>query len=191
MASGTEDDRELRRAQIALSAALGLAVAGIGFALLLRYGPERGSLGGPEPLPAELPEDAPTGELSIVTAGTTLAESLASAPDSAPFAAAPRSAPALVTDVVLLPCTEPNPRPDGSFLVPPHDPTHRTIVGLPSRPGEPKWGLLIPPHDPGAENRIPVQRVSMDSILEHTIRIPPHDPGRFKLIRPDTLPCRN
>ncbi|MGH7631583.1 MAG: hypothetical protein ACREOF_19785 [Gemmatimonadales bacterium] len=186
-----DDDREVRRAQIALGAALGLALAGIGFALLLRYGPARGDSAGPGPLTAQLPEDAPTGELSVVTAGTTLAESLASAPDSALPATAPRVAPAAVTDVVLLPCTEPNPRPDGSFLIPPHDPTHRTIVGLPSRPGEPKWGLLIPPHDPGAENRIPVQRVPMDSILEHTIRIAPHDPGRFKLVRPDTLPCLN
>jgi hypothetical protein len=60
---------------------------------------------------------------------------------------------------------------------------------LPAGPGEPRRGLVIPPHDPGTENRIGFELVPLDSILDHTIRIPPHDPTRYKLIRPDTLPC--
>jgi hypothetical protein len=49
--------------------------------------------------------------------------------------------------------------------------------------------LIIPPHDPAVENRVTVQFVPLDSILETTIRIPPHDPAKFKLISPDSVPC--
>lgn len=186
-------DREVRRTHIALGAALGLAAAGIGFALLLRYGPAEWSAYGWSPLVgvAEPPENAAMGQVSVVTAGATPAESVAVVTDPAPAIEPAFDRALLSADVVLLPCTEPNPRPDGSFLIPPHNPTRHTIVGLPSGPGEPKRGLLIPPHNPNTDNRVPIQVVSLDSILAHTVRIPPHDPGGFKLARHDTLPCVN
>ncbi len=190
MASGTDTDPELRRVHVALGAALGLAVAALGFALWLRYGPAAGQSRFQYAAPVEVAHDSAAGELSVMTAAATAAESLPVL-DSARPAEPPPAPAAVITEVVLLPCTEPNPRPDGRFLIPPHDPAHRTIVGLPSRPGEPRRGLVIPPHDPGVENRIPLQVVPMDSLLEHTIRIPPHDPTRFKLVRPDTVPCLN
>ncbi len=192
MTSGSQE-REARSAEVALRAAIALAVAGLGFALYLRYRlPDTADFALTRPSPAvAAPESPGTDELSIVTAATTVAESLSAAPDSTPAAHLPPAAPGVVTDVVLLPCTEPNPRADGSFLIPPHDPTHRTIVGLPSGPEEPKRGLVIPPHDPRMQNRIPVELVPLDSILEHTVRLPPHDPDRYKLARSDTLPCTN
>lgn len=193
MTSGGGQESEARSAELALRAAIVLATAGLGFALYLRYrSPDTADFGLTRPQPAvAAPESPGTDELSVVTAATTVADSLAAAPDSAPPAHVPPAPPGVVTDVVLLPCTEPNPRADGSFLIPPHDPTHRTIVGLPSGPGEPKRGLVIPPHDPRMQNRIPVELVPLDSILAHTVRIPPHDPDRYKLARSDTLPCVN
>ena len=193
MTSGGGQESEARRAEVALRAAIVLAVAGLGFALYLRYRlPDTADFGLTRPQPAVLaPESPGTDELSVVTAATTVAERLAAAADAAPLAQVSPAAPGVVTDVVLLPCTEPNPRADGSFLIPPHDPTHRTIVGLPSGPGEPKRGLVIPPHDPRMQNRIPVELVPLDSILERTVRLPPHDPDRYKLARSDTLPCVN
>ena len=188
-------DREVRLAESALRVAIVLAVAGLSFTLFLGYRlPERAGLGWATEQtaaePASPAASAAAGDLNVVTAATTVAESLAALPEpAAPTPLAPLP-PAAATDVVLLPCNEPNPRPDGRFLIPPHDPSRYTIVGLRSGPGEPRRGLLIPPHDPGAENRIPVQLVPLDSILEHSIRLPPHDPGRYKLIGPDTLPCR-
>lgn len=101
-----------------------------------------------------------------------------------------RGRPTVVTDVVLLPCSMQNPRPDGAFVIPPHDPRHRTIVGLPSGPGEPKQGFVIPPHDPREENRIAIEVVPMDSILAASLRVPPHDPDSFNVVRRDTVPCR-
>ena len=95
----------------------------------------------------------------------------------------------VVTDVVLLPCSTQNPRPDGSFSIPPHNPWHRTIVGLPSAPGEPKRGFIIPPHDPGRENRVPIRVISMDSILEPWLQVPPHDPNQSNIVRPYAVPC--
>ncbi|MGH7518761.1 MAG: hypothetical protein ACREOC_15045 [Gemmatimonadales bacterium] len=193
MTSGGGQESEVRSAELALLAAIALAVAGLGFALYLRYRlPDTVDLAltGAQPV-AAAPASPGTDELSVVTAAMTVAESLAAAPDSAPAAHVPPAAPGVVTDVVLLPCTEPNPRADGSFLIPPHDPTHRTIVGLPSGPGEPTRGLMIPPHDPRRQNRIAVELVPLDSILEHSVRLPPHDPDRYKLARSDTLPCVN
>lgn len=182
-------DREVRLAEVALRVAIVLAVAGLSFTLFLGYRlPERAGLGWAMEQTAAEPGSQAAGDLNVVTAATTVAESLAALPEPAQTPPA-RLPPAAATDVVLLPCNEPNPRPDGRFLIPPHDPSRYTIVGLRSGPGEPKRGLVIPPHDPGAENRIPVQLVPLDSILKHTIRIPPHDPARYKLIRPDTLPC--
>ncbi|HEX2450396.1 MAG TPA: hypothetical protein VHJ69_04620 [Gemmatimonadales bacterium] len=186
MASPADDDREIRTTQLALGAALGVAVAALGFALWLRYGPPRAGESGRPGRPAAAAPANGADELSVMTAAATPAESVP-APEAA---ARPEPAsPPVATDVVLLPCSEPNPRPDGRFLIPPHDPTHRTIVGLPSGPGEPRRGLVIPPHDPAVENRVTVQFVPLDSILETTIRIPPHDPAKFKLISPDSVPC--
>jgi hypothetical protein len=82
-----------------------------------------------------------------------------------------------------------NPRPDGSFIIPPHNPRHRTIVGLPSAPGEPRRGFVIPPHDPSHENRVPIRVISMDSILEHSLQVPPHDPTQSNIVRPYQVPC--
>lgn len=182
-------DKEVRIADMALRVAMVLAIAGVSFTLFVGYRqPEHARLGWTADQRVAEPSEAPTGDLNVVTAATTVAESLAAPLETAPAPPVPPP-PAAPTDVVLLPCSEPNPRPDGRFLIPPHDPTRRTIVGLPSGPGEPKRGLVILPHDPGRENRVPFEVVPLDSILEHTIRIPPHDPGRYKLIRPDTLPC--
>jgi hypothetical protein len=94
-----------------------------------------------------------------------------------------------ITDVVLLPCSMANPRPDGSFVIPPHNPRHRTIVGLPSTPGEPRRGLVIPPHDPAHENRMPIRLISMDSILQQSLQVAPHDPSMPNIVRPYAVPC--
>jgi hypothetical protein len=96
---------------------------------------------------------------------------------------------AVVTDIVLLPCSTANPRPDGSIVIPPHNPRHRTIVGLPQGPGDPPRGFVVPPHNPERESQIPIQIIPMDSILAHTLRVPPHDPTGFNVVRPDTLSC--
>lgn len=134
-------------------------------------------------LPAALPDSAAnlTGVRGVPVASTPLAPV---PPDSGP--AARRRVP---TDLILLPCWLPNPRPDGSFIVPPHNPAHRTIVALPSRPGEPRRGLVIPPHDTKRQTRVPVRTVPLDSLLDYTIRIPPHDPERFITVDRDTLGC--
>jgi hypothetical protein len=181
-------ERAVRVADAALRLAIVLAVSGLSFSLFLRFGsPDRGGLSLTADQRAAEPAESLAGDLNVVTAATTVPESLATLAEAVP--APPVPEPAVVTDVVLLPCTEPNPRSDGRFLLPPHNPNHRTIVGLPSGPGEPRRGLLIPPHDPGTETRVPMVFAPLDSVLEHTIRIPPHDPARYKLIRPDTLPC--
>jgi hypothetical protein len=184
----SREEAAARTADAALWAATVLALLGLGVILYLRYQvpPVVDHVWSAPPPTAAGLGSAP--DLSVATAATTVAESLGPPPDSA-SAPPPPAPPAAVTDVVLLPCTEPNPRPDGRFLIPPHDPAHRTIVGLPSAPGEPRRGLVIPPHDPARENRIPLELVPLDSVLEHTIRLPPHDPSRYKLIRPDSLPC--
>ncbi|HET8625329.1 MAG TPA: hypothetical protein VFM14_17350 [Gemmatimonadales bacterium] len=181
-----DEDRDVRLTQLALGAGLGLAVAALAFALWLRYGPSR-SVSEPPPAPATA-EASAGDDLNVITAAASPADSVAGQ-EPAGRADAPVGPP-VPTDVVLLPCSEPNPRPDGRFLIPPHDPKHRTIVGLRSVTGEPRRGLVIPPHDPSVENRITVQIVPIDSILETTIRIPPHDPAKYKLIGQDSLPCK-
>ncbi|MBA3496308.1 MAG: hypothetical protein H0T86_04315 [Gemmatimonadales bacterium] len=95
----------------------------------------------------------------------------------------------VITDVVLLPCATANPRPDGSFVIPPHEPTHRTIVGLPSGPGRKRQGFVVPPHDPGQENQVPIEVISMDSILGQSLQVPPHDPRATNFARPYRRPC--
>lgn len=95
----------------------------------------------------------------------------------------------IATDVILLPCSLRNPRADGGFIIPPHNPRNRTVVGLPSKPGEPKRGFFIPPHDPSDENRIPVDVIAMDTFLAKSIRVPPHDPTARNVVYLDTVPC--
>ena len=168
-------ERDVGIANAALRVAIVLAVSGLSFALFLRFRPPEGrGVALTADQRAVEPAESLVGDLNVVTAATTVPDSLATLADTAAPAPPPVPPPMVVTDVVLLP---------------PHDPNHRTIVGLPSGPGEPKRGLVIPPHDPGTESRITVLLVPLDSALEHTIRIPPHDPSRYKLIRPDTLPC--
>jgi hypothetical protein len=178
----SDGGRDVRSAQLALGAALGIGIAILGFALWLRFGPPREGTGDRTAADASASD-----ELNVMTAAASPPDTL-HPPDSG-GRVEPPAAPAVTTDVVLLPCNEPNPRPDGRFLIPPHDPTHRTIVGLPSGPGAPRRGFVIPPHDPSVENRVKVEVVPLDSILETTIRIPAHDPTRFKLVGPDSLPC--
>ncbi|HEU5170513.1 MAG TPA: hypothetical protein VFU46_08240, partial [Gemmatimonadales bacterium] len=201
MAAGDDHEREVRRAGLALRIALVLAVASLGVALLLRYRPDiaaRLMSAAGLTHPAWLPKEPAPAELGLGPSSAADSSDLTipAHPESAPASAAlsvtttartasSRRRRPVVTDVVLLPCSTPNPRPDGSFIIPPHDPTHRTIVGLPSGPGEPKRGLVIPPHDPAAENRIPVELIPLDSVLEHTIRIPPHNPDSFTRVRRD------
>jgi len=96
---------------------------------------------------------------------------------------------AVITDVVLLSCSTINPRPDGSIIVPPHNPRHRTIVGLPQKPGEPPRGFVIPPHDPAVENQVPIKVIRIDSILAHTLRVQPHDPSATTVARADSMSC--
>jgi hypothetical protein len=183
MTSPLDPDRDVRLTQLALGAALGFAVAALAFALWLRYGPEDRAAA---PAAAVAETSPPADELTIVSAAATPADSLTARESAAE--SDPPAGPPVATDVVLLPCTEPNPRTDGRFLIPPHDPTHRTIVGLPSVAGEPRRGLVIPPHDPGVDSRVTLEIVPLDSVLESTIRLPAHDPARYKLIGPDTLP---
>ena len=95
----------------------------------------------------------------------------------------------VITDVVLLPCSTANPRADGSILIPPHNPRHRTIVGLPQKAGDPPRGFVVPPHNPDEESQVPIQIIPIDSILAHTLRVPPHDPTTFNVVRTDSLSC--
>jgi hypothetical protein len=178
MSGRSREERAVRTANLALQVACVIAVAAAGVVLQPRR-------------PTTALPSAPNGDLSVASAAVNVVESLESLPAPLPADAAPSPPPAaaLVTDVVLLPCREPNPRSDGRFLIPPHDPTHRTIVGLPSGPGEPRRGIVIPPHDSDRESRISIEIIALDSILEHTLRVPPHDPSRYKLVGPDSLPC--
>ena len=184
------EDRAVRAAELTLRIAIVVAAAALSFALFLRFRAPEAILAADEHQGIS-PEEQ-TAELGVVAPSATVGDSLSLAPEPGAPAVRAGAAPLgaeTVTDVVLLPCSEPNPRADGRYLVPPHDPTHRTIVGLPSRPGEPRRGFVIPPHDPGVENRIPLELVPLDSILDHTVRIPPHDPTRYKLVGRDTVPC--
>jgi hypothetical protein len=47
----------------------------------------------------------------------------------------------------------------------------------------------VPPHDPNHENRVPIQVISMDSILDHSLQVPPHDPNTTNVVRRYAVPC--
>lgn len=183
-------------------AGIGLAIAGVALALLVRYQPELAS--------AIVPGGSGLAPPSRDVESATIAQSAGAVTLPAPSEAPPSrdtvsipllallqdtgSRPArgrrtVVTDVVLLPCSTPNPRADGSFLIPPHNPRHRTIVGLPHQPGESARGFVIPPLDPKRENQVPIQIIPIDSILAHTLRVPPHDPTGYNRVRPDSMAC--
>jgi hypothetical protein len=209
MPRGQEYSREQRRIRLVRGAAAILGVLVLGVAAVARFDPERlprFMLGARQPfesagLPASLESGAPSPP-------ATAARSRASGPETVPVfqqvqdtTHPPTSGPVAtgsnppprrrrpITDVVLLPCSMANPRPDGSFVLPPHNPRHRTIVGLPSKPGEPRRGFVIPPHDPTRENRVPIRVISMDSILDHSLQVPPHDPTTSNIVRPYQVPC--
>jgi hypothetical protein len=197
----SEYDREERRARAGVAAGVALLLVAIAFALTVRFRPEvAGALvplnGGA--VTAHAPQSHP--EESATLPPPVGADSARPAPDTAlptRFAllqdtsrrARSRGRRTVVTDILLLPCSATNPRPDGSLIIPPHNPRHRTIVGLPQRPGDPPRGFVVPPHDPERENQVPIQIIPMDSILAHTLRVPPHDPTGFNVVRPDTLSC--
>jgi hypothetical protein len=209
MPRGQEYSREHRRIRLVRGAAVILGVVVLAVAAIARFDPERlprffpgahqpfesaglpakGESAAPSPPVVSDGSRAPGPETVPVSlqvqdtthrsgAGTTAA-------DSSPPPRRRRP----ITDVVLLPCSTANPRPDGSFILPPHNPRHRTIVGLPSGPGEPRRGFVIPPHDPAQENRVPIRLISMDSILEHSLQVPPHDPTTSNIVRPYQVPC--
>lgn len=211
----SEQDREERRARTAGAAGVGLALVAVALALLIRYRPDvasalvpltRGSVapsaqqeesallarsaggGAPSPPPEVRPRPDSAQDSVRRPPDTTLPSVLALLQDTSVRARAPGRRP-IVTDVVLLPCSTANPRPDGSFLIPPHNPKHRTIVGLPQRPGDPPRGFIVPPHNPKRENQVPIEIIPMDSILAHTLRVPPHDPTAYNVVRPDSLSC--
>ncbi len=211
--------REERRIRLVLGLALGLLLLTVALALLVRYRPDavaavlqlpESAEPGPPPGVAgymtgldsardtmhltttsepatplrEVPEEVEDSTTQATGGG---AADTSQASDASP----PRQRRSRVrTDVVLLPCSLKNPRPDGGFIVPPHNPRHRTIVGLPSAPGEPRRGFVIPPHDPTEENRLSIDVISMDSVLDATLRVPPHNPDSFNVVRRDSLPCR-
>jgi hypothetical protein len=186
-----EYEREERRVRLALRLTAGLAIAALALALVVRFRPE--ALSGVAPRVEAVVSPA----ASDASTALILPAHRDSAPESSQLGAAmpaevtpPDSAPVgRAPDVVLLPCNTPNPRPDGSFLIPPHNPRHVTIVGLPAPRSEPQVGLVVPPHDPSIQNRIPVRLVPLDSILTQTIRLPPHNPDSFTIARRDTVAC--
>jgi hypothetical protein len=196
----SEYDREERRARAGVVAGVALLLVAIGFALTVRFRPE--VAGALVPLKGDAVTAAaqPHPEESATLEPSVGADSARPAPDTAfptmfallqdtcGRARSPRRR-AVLTDIVLLPCSTANPRPDGSIVIPPHNPRHRTIVGLPQGPGDPPRGFVVPPHNPKQENQVPIQIIPMDSILAHTLRVPPHDPTGFNVVRPDTLSC--
>jgi hypothetical protein len=212
----SEPERAERLARVVTAMAAIVAVGAIAFALLARYQPElagelipigqlsvatqpdraeesaalAGSAGGviasdthPGVTPP-LPDT--TADSARQKTDTAISSLFALLQDTSPRARARRP---IITDVVLLPCSSANPRPDGSVAIPPHNPKHRTIVGLPQKPGEAPRGFVIPPHNPSVENQVPIKIIPMDSILAHTLRVPPHDPSAFSVVRPDSMSC--
>ena len=211
MSIESEPDRELRQARSAVWAGVGLLILVGGFGAMVRYRPDLASLiipvGGPpalsqeesaelarpvhETAPGRLAPEADTESTSDPrhpATDTALPSVLALLQDTGGRARNPGRRP-VITDVILLPCSTPNPRPDGSIVIPPHNPRHRTVVGLPQKPGEPPRGFVIPPLDPGRENQVPIEIIRMDSILAHTLRVPPHDPTAYNVVRPDSMSC--
>jgi hypothetical protein len=198
----SEYDREERRARAGVAAGVALLLVAVGFGLVVRFRPEvAGALvpleGGPATAPAGQPHSEETATLEPASSAdsarpapdTALPTMFALLQDTSTVRARSPGRRAVVTDVILLPCSTANPRPDGSIVIPPHNPRHRTIVGLPQKPGDPPRGFVVPPHNPERENQVPIQIIPMDSILAHTLRVPPHDPTGFNVVRPDTLSC--
>ncbi len=196
----SEYDREERRARAGVAVGVALLIVAVGFGLLVRFRPDVARALVPlddatAPSPAGQPPSEETATLQRATSADSARPTAAAAlptmfallQDTTTVRARSRGRRAVITDVVLLPCSTPNPRPDGSIVIPPHNPRHRTIVGLP--PGDPPRGFVVPPHNPDRENEIPIQIIPMDSILAHTLRVPPHDPTGFNVVRPDTLSC--
>ena len=209
----TEAEREEQQARTAVWTGLGLLVLVAAFAGLVRYRPDLASLLLPvQPsTPVSHEESAELAKPVHETAPGRLSPSVTQI-DSEPETPQPAFDTTLpppqmlalfqdtggrvrtgrrpvVTDIILLPCSMPNPRPDGSIVIPPHNPRHRTVVGLPQKPGEPPRGFVVPPYDPNRENQVPIEIIPMDSILAHTLRVPPHDPTAYTVVRPDSLSC--
>lgn len=214
----SDSQRRERHARIATMVASGFVLGAIGFAMLTRYRPELARELIPIEQLASSAELRPHAEESAALAGSAASiatsdshPSVGAPPDSVTDSArqggdtvTPRlfallqdtahrtrspSRRSVITDVVLLPCSTVNPRPDGSVIIPPHNPRHRTVVGLPQKPGDPPRGFVIPPHDPTVENQVPIRIIPMDSILANTLRVPPHDPSAFSVVRPDSMAC--
>jgi hypothetical protein len=189
--------REARRIRIAFRAALALAAATVVLALLVRYRPD---LANRALVPLGLPpaDGAAAVAAAGASAGTPVVESgalVALSGDSAmptltiSSMAGTAHTEGLVTDVVLLPCTTVNPRPDGGYVIPPHNPNHRTIVALTSPPGGPRRGLVIPPHDETKRSWITLQLVPLDSVLANMLGIPAHDPDSATVARSAAMGC--
>jgi hypothetical protein len=215
----SEHDRGARHARAAAVLGAALAAGAIAFALLSRYRPDLAHELIPVEHLTAAPDSSPYAEESAALAGSAgpiavadTHSSLGSAPPDSAHDSASQSVDTtlprlfallqdtgsrvrtptrrtVVTDVVLLPCSTVNPRPDGSIIIPPHNPKHRTIVGLPQKPGESPQGFVVPPHDPAVENQVPIRIIPMDSILAHTLRVPAHDPSGFSVVRPDSMSC--
>jgi hypothetical protein len=212
----SEHERAERLARVVTAIAAAVAVGAIAFALLARYRPElaRQLIPIGQPAVAGQPERAEESAALAGSAGSVIASDTHTAvtpapPDTAADSARQKTDTAvsslfallqdtssrgrarrpIITDVVLLPCSSANPQPDGSVVIPPHNPRHRTIVGLPQKPGEPPRGFVIPPHNPNVENQVPIKIIPMDSLLAHTLRVPPHDPSAFSVVRPDSMSC--
>jgi hypothetical protein len=188
-----EFTREERRIRLVRHASLVLIPPILALVLLLRFRPDVLVPAGSEPEESGAIATVKSPPLRTVSIPGRAPHITRDEPqDTSPRTNPParRRRPPVATDVLLLPCSMPNPRPDGAFIIPPHDPKHRTIVGLPSGPGEPKRGFVVPPHDPSEENRVPIEVISLDTLLERSLRVPPHNPDSFNYVRRDTLPCR-
>ena len=205
----SEYHRQERQARAAVWAGVGLLLLTLGFAFLVRYRPnlaslilpiggtlpftheESAELAGPihETAPGRLGPEADSGaEAGHPPPDTASPKMLVLLQDTVGRARTPGRRP-VITDVILLPCSTPNPRADGSVVIPPHNPRHRTVVGLPMKPGDPPRGFVIQPHDPGRQNQVLIEIIPIDSILAHTLRVPPHDPTAYNVVRPDSTSC--
>jgi len=189
-----EHEREARRIRIAFGAAIAVAVVTVALALLVRYRPDMANVVlVPLGLPPAAAVDAvgPDGVAPSVESAALV--SVGGDPDMPTLTitsmAGTTRPEATTTDVVLLPCTTANPRPDGSFVIPPHNPRHRTVVALTSPPGGPRRGLVVPPHDASRTNWVPLQLVPLDSMLANTLGIPAHDPDSATVARSAALGC--
>jgi hypothetical protein len=206
-------DREERGARAAVAVGIGLVLLAVGLAFLVRYRPDVASL--LVPLSAPVPSASQQEETAELARSANGAAPVASPAPRGPADSGPDSrrrsdttfpgtlavlrdtsarvrswaGHPIVTDVVLLPCSTANPRPDGSVLIPPHNPGHRTVIGLPQHPGDPPRGFVLPPHDPNQENQVLIEVLPMDSILAHTVRVPPHDPATYNVVRPESMSC--